>query len=150
MQYPSRRVMTSPVVHRRVTAIVVGVLLLCAAFVGAVWLRGVTGTVAFRRLAPTPQTSSINAFARVQPAPRHLAVVRRNIVWIGPIAWETLPSGPSCYVFDSDGKLTAWCIEINDGDPFTDLAHEALASRNISVADALAQVAVWQEAGKPK
>jgi hypothetical protein len=105
---------------------------------GTLELYKVACSRAVQRLTPTPEMRNLSWFAKKMPKPMHLSIVGDQIVWIGPLAWETLPSGPSCYVFDaSTGTLKAWTIEINDGHPLTELAHQGLSSNRVEIGDVL-------------
>lgn len=74
-------------------------------------------------LAPPPNTNTLATFAERMPAPQRVAQIDdagvTKIVWVGDTAMWAIPSGPSCYVFDSSGKLIEWNASTGDGEPTT-------------------------------
>ena len=73
--------------------------------------------------APPPNAKSLSAFADVMPEPTRLVQINdggtTKFIWVGDTAIWALPSGPSCYVFDSDGKLVEWDASTGDGERTT-------------------------------
>ena len=98
----------------------------------------------YTRLSPPDDVTSIGDFASRMPTPKRLAVVTEAeqdyLVWVGEMAWLTLPAGPSCYLFSDNGMLLRWCPETGDGDPLTEYVNKAYTTESISVDDAVARM----------
>lgn len=89
-------------------------------------------------LAPPSDAKTFERFSEAMPPATHLAEVTRGgellIVWIGEYCGPVfLPSGPSCYVFDSTGILRDWTPDTGDGSRFDELASLAGRSPNRTV-----------------
>ncbi|MFO1019083.1 MAG: hypothetical protein U0903_00060 [Planctomycetales bacterium] len=84
-----------------------------------VWGYVAYGEIA--KLTPPSQDITLQQFVAKMPPPKRLAIVQHGgalkIVWIGETALIAIPSGPSCYVFDSHGKLLDWAWETGEGGP---------------------------------
>lgn len=98
-----------------------------------------------RRLAPPEFVNDLKSFAALMPAPRKLCVVGqgadRSVVWIGRSASVlALPSGPSCYVFDSNGRLQAWAPMTGDGSDVDVQFNASLGRPSVSVEEAIRKV----------
>ena len=68
-----------------------------------------------------PKTGTIfDTFMEDMRPPKGLAQVEdgtgKKIVWVGETVLLSLPSGPSCYVFDDMGKLIRYNILTGDGE----------------------------------
>jgi hypothetical protein len=65
--------------------------------------------IARRTFRPPEGAGSLEELARTNEPKKRLArvVVRGNVyyVWLGRFVRLAAPSGPACYVFDSEGKL---------------------------------------------
>jgi len=77
-----------------------------------------------QRVKMVPKTgTTFDTFVEDMPPPKRLAQVEdgsgKKIVWVGETALLSLPSGPSCYVFDDTGKLIRYNISTGDGEPTT-------------------------------
>lgn len=61
-----------------------------------------------------------------------------KLIWVGPIKTWTLPSGPPCYVFDSNMKLIRWTISTGEGSPVDQDFREAQSiGRKVHLSDAV-------------
>jgi hypothetical protein len=83
------------------------------------------------------------------PSPRDLRDVqtegRQLIAWFGDLSGPLdLPSGPSCYIFDTTGKLVDWQVETGDGGPVENLLQASAQERSITLAEALQILATVQ------
>ena len=72
-------------------------------------------------LAPPSENVDFCTFADEMPPPQRLAIIEGadssiRIVWVGELASMSLPSGPSCYVFDESGTLVRWSTSTGDGE----------------------------------
>lgn len=98
-----------------------------------------------KALAPPPGVTTLEAFARAIPPPRHLITAthegKRIFSWHGELmSLLTIPSGPSCYLFDESGNLIDWQAETGDGGPVERILIKSEGHRPIALAEALASV----------
>lgn len=97
------------------------------------------------RLTPPSTATTLEKFAECMPPPQHLAIIDvdgvSKFIWIGEVAKWSLPSGPGCYVFDSDGSLVQWDLETGDGQKSTRFLHPAWQAKSIRVDEALVLIA---------
>lgn len=98
-----------------------------------------------KALAPPPGVTTLEAFAQSMPPPRHLITAtyegKRIFVWYGELmGLLTIPSGPSCYLFDESGNLIDWQAETGDGGPVERTLRKSEGHRSITKAEALAFV----------
>ena len=95
-------------------------------------------------LAPPPNATTLTTFADLMPEPTRLAQIEdageTKIVWVGDTAMWAFPSGPSCYIFDSNGKLIEWDASTGDGEPTTRYLQPAWNSEPLTIDQALALV----------
>lgn len=97
--------------------------------------------LADRRVAPPSAGCLLSEFAKTAAPPDRLAVVERDgerwLVWGGLVPRFTIRSGPPCYVFGRDGRLTAWTPETGEGGPLDHFKTEAHEAGPISLDEAL-------------
>lgn len=98
-----------------------------------IWLHFASAQRA--RLTPKPGTT-FGSFADAMSPPSRLAHVGNEIVWVGDDATLSLPSGPSCYVFDESGILVRWNLSTGDGERTTQDLVRAYGHEQISIEDA--------------
>ncbi len=81
--------------------------------------------------------TTFDSFVEDMPPPKRLARVDdgsgQKIIWVGETALLSLPSGPSCYVFDGTGSLIRYNISTGDGEPTTNDLVVAYKSEQISI-----------------
>ena len=53
-----------------------------------------------------------------------------------PLWFVTIPSGPPCYVFDANGQLIDWTVDVGDDPRFQEKWPSSLRRGNISIEDA--------------
>jgi len=118
------------------TAIIIGLLLLISYLV-------IAGR-ALAALAPPEGVDTLAEFSRTMPPPRHLADIgepgHSRLVWIGETALIALPSGPSTYVFDENGKLIDWSPTTGDGESITHDCQIAWQLPTLSIDETLMRV----------
>lgn len=93
-------------------------------------------------LAPPKGVATLSAFADAMPPPRRLELVRSDgrdfIAWTGDFSGPCdLPSGPSCYVFDDNGKLVDWQAETGDGGPVEKFLLSSVKQMELTLDEAL-------------
>ena len=110
---------------------------------------GVVGLVAWgwmtsaesARLTPPPSATTLEAFADCMPPPQRLAAIKdggaTRVIWIGETAMWSLASGPSCYVFDANGKLVQWDWETGDGQTTTRFLQPAWEADPLTIQQAI-------------
>ena len=94
------------------------------------------------RLAPPTGVKPLSEFAKTAPPPRRLEIVRHDgddyIAWFGALSGPIdVPSGPSCYLFDSKGALVDWQPETGDGGPVERFIRSSTRTGKISLEEAL-------------
>lgn len=94
------------------------------------------------QLAPPRGVSHLPEFAKVEPPPRWLELVRHDgndyVAWYGAHTGPfDVPSGPSCYLFDSKGEFIDWQAETGDGGPVETFLRSSSRISKISLEDAL-------------
>lgn len=121
--------------HRTETVVLAAVLAL---------LLGYTLEVRRERnqLAPPRGIERLSEFAKIAPPPRWLGLVRHDgndyVSWYGEHSGPfDVPSGPSCYLFDNNGKLIDWQPETGDGGPVESFLQSSSRAGEISLEDAL-------------
>lgn len=79
--------------------------------------------------APPHSKCSVSEFSRAMPAPMRLLVVdyddEQRLVWIAEIPAFTVRSGPTFYVFDSEGTLIDWVAESGEGAELDNVLEQA-------------------------
>ena len=69
---------------------------------------------------PPEGVTTLADFAKAESPPRRLAAVKVNdddyYVWLGQYVVLAAPSGPSCFVFNSKGRLVAYTATTGDGE----------------------------------
>ncbi|MCA8996950.1 MAG: hypothetical protein KDA80_08190 [Planctomycetaceae bacterium] len=95
-----------------------------------------------RALAPPSGVDTLAQFAKSMPKPRHLALVENNgttaFVWIGETSGPfDQPSGPSCYLFDTSGKLLAWQPDTGEGGPLDSWAIAGHSAKEMTLSEAI-------------
>jgi hypothetical protein len=102
--------------------------------VGVAW--GSVGWYERARLTPPHNATTLRDFAECMSSPTRLVKIQDEdatlIVWIGDTA-RTLPSGPSCYVFNSGGQLIDWAPETGDGQRVTKYLEQAWHAEPLTV-----------------
>lgn len=93
-------------------------------------------------LTPPQGAATLSAFADAMPTPRRLELVRNNgrdfIAWTGDFSGPCdVPSGPSCYVFNDNGKLVDWQSETGDGGPVEEFLRFSVRQKELTVDEAL-------------
>lgn len=93
-------------------------------------------------LMPPPGVETITDFAARMPAPRRLELVQQGgrdyLVWFGETSGPIdIPSGPSCYLFDADGKLLDWQLETGDGGRVEKFLQSSTKVRELTVEEAV-------------
>lgn len=139
---PSRIVLNLVVKNRRSayrheTLVLLAVPVLIGAYVALCYRQ-------HQSLKPPEGDVGIEQFAAAMPLPERVTLVdhdgRTYIAWFGELAWLSLPSGPSYYLFDESGRLVDWVPETGDGDRISDMLDAAEHRRHISVEEALSIV----------
>lgn len=97
--------------------------------------------IAYRRAKPPNANCTLAELVEAVPPPARLAIVPQHgvqrLVWIGPISWLTVRSGPPCYVFDERGQLVDWCPETGEGWALDYLKVAAYEEQSISLDEAV-------------
>lgn len=106
------------------------------------------------RLAPPAGVKDLAAFSTSVSPPRRLTVVQHDggeyIVWYGELSGPLdKPSGPSCYLFDSDGTLIDWQPETGEGARIDRFLESSSKGREITVQEALKMVKRSATSGEP-
>ncbi len=95
-----------------------------------------------RLLAPPPSATNLETFAVEMPEPTRLSRIddagATKIIWIGDTAYWAIPSGPSCYVFDTNGHLIEWNPTTGDKEPTTRYLRAAWNAEPLTVDQAIA------------
>lgn len=93
--------------------------------IAAVLIGGCFATeyVSRRRVDPAGRISTLGDYLAWRPASDQFTTVdvdgKSHVIAYGPMSsWLLLSSGPSAYVFDDAGRLTAWSSDIGDDPQF--------------------------------
>src|SRR5262249_39655954 len=93
-----------------------------------------------RRLRPLAHVTNLAEFAACWSEPRRLSIVRWEgktyVVWVGEHGATGL-SGPSCYVFDGEGRLLDWTWQTGEGGSLDGFMSLACKSPEVTREDAL-------------
>ncbi len=96
-------------------------LVLVGFLVSSIVIVLISWSASFNLLTPPKTATTLSEFADCMPAPQNLFVLNDKVVWFGEYnsGLFNVPSGPSCYVFDSKGSLIDWGPETGDGEAIT-------------------------------
>lgn len=79
--------------------------------------------------APPHPNCSLTEFSTTMPPPKRLLVVDYDdepcLVWIAELPASTVQSGPTYYLFDSEGILIDWVAESGEGAELDDVLAQA-------------------------
>lgn len=102
--------------------------------------------------APPHSNCSLSEFSKTMPPPKQLLVVNnddeRRLVWIAERHPVIVRSGPTYYVFDSEGTLIDWVGESGEGAELDGLLYQAYETgESITLNEALDKFLKRQDRG---
>jgi len=123
---------------KRRTIVELAIVLTLLLVAGTVWVW--LASRQLEAIAPPSTNVHFSTFAEQMPPPKRLAIIDDpdgtiRIVWVGEVASLTLPSGPSCYVFDSSGTLVRWNRSTGDGEDTTSDKRDAYDAQPATIND---------------